>query len=125
MADKTLVRKRASSVSTAPRFSNYSNVIIHIDDKTQVSAKNGNNAGRTLELDNPFGSQALADRILSKLRGYQYQPYEADGVSLDPAVEIGDGVTVNDIYGGIYIRHEFRVRNTGGGWIYGQSVICF
>lgn len=104
MADKIAVGRRVSTLDVSPAFQTYSKVIIHIDNDTVVTA--GNNSGRTLELDNPFGTQALANQILAKLKGYQYQPYDASGAMLDPAAELGDGVSVRNTYGGIYTRSK-------------------
>ena len=36
------------------------------------------------------------------LEGFQYQPYTAERAILDPAAELGDGLTVNGVYGGIF-----------------------
>ena len=57
----------------------------------------GDETGYVLEVENPMGSQQMAYNILSmlKLRGVRYQPYEADSAMLDPAAEIGDGVTAD------------------------------
>ena len=48
----------------------------------------------------------MANEMLAKLQGFQYQPYKANGAILDPAAEIGDAVSVKDIYGGIYSRER-------------------
>lgn len=108
MADKTSIRNRAHILEDSPQFDSYSKVIIHIDDESYVEA--GTDSGRTLEIDNPFGTQQMAADILEKLRGYQYQPYEATGALLDPAAEIGDGVTVGGVYGGLYRRETLFSR---------------
>lgn len=102
MSDIATVRRRAASLDSSPQFDSYSKVVIHLDNSNQVSA--GTDSGRTLEIDNPFGTQQMAEDILARLRGYQYQPYEASSALLDPAAEIGDGVTVGDVYGGVYRR---------------------
>lgn len=103
MADTVNVFKRIDSVNVSPQFDSYSKVIIAIDDDKQVSS--GTDYGRTLEIENPlFGSETLATNLLSRLRGYQYQPYTANGALLDPAAEIGDGIFANGVYGGIYTR---------------------
>lgn len=44
----------------------------------------------------------MANNILKDIKGYKYHPYNATGAFLDPSAEIGDGVTVNGIYSGIY-----------------------
>ena len=102
MSDTAYVGLRVGNVDVSPQFNAYSKVIIHIDDETEVVA--GNDTGRTLEIDNPFGNQQMADDMLSRLRGYQYQPYQADDALLDPAAEIGDAVETSTSYGGLYTR---------------------
>lgn len=103
MSDRINLLKRAENVEISPLFNTYAKVILNIDDETQASA--GGGAGRVLELDNPlFGSATVATKMLNRLRGYQYQPYKATGALLDPAAEIGDGISVNDVYGGLYAR---------------------
>lgn len=105
MADVVNVLKRVESVDIAPQFDSYTKVVINIDDNTQVSK--GEETGRTLELDNPlFGSETMATNLLARLRGYQYQPYTATGALLDPAAEMGDGISANGVYGGIYTRER-------------------
>ena len=102
MADVISLGQRVSSVDVSPQFHPYSKVIIHIDDDNAVEV--GDSTGRTLEFDNPFGSEAMARNILNRLSGYQYQPYQADGALLDPAAEIGDAVGTATSYGGLYTR---------------------
>ena len=105
MSDSINILQRAENVEIAPLFNTYSKVILNIDDETQASS--GTGSGRTLELDNPlFGSQAVAAKMLQRLRGYQYQPYSAQGALVDPAAEMGDAISVNDVYGGIYTRER-------------------
>lgn len=98
------IARRVTSVDVAPQFDNYSKVIIHVSDDTAYEA--GNDSGRTLEIDNPFGTQHMAEDILASLTGFQYQPYYADGALLDPAAEIGDAVNMRGAYGGIYTRER-------------------
>lgn len=102
MADVISLGQRVSSVDVSPQFQPYSKVIIHIDDDNAVEV--GNNTGRVLEIDNPLGSREMAQNILNRLSGYQYQPYQADGALLDPAAEIGDAVGTATSYGGLYTR---------------------
>ena len=102
MSDSVNIQQSLKHLDASPRFSAYSKVIIHVDDDTVIEV--GNDSGRTLEFTNPFGTQAMANDILSRLSGLEFQPYKADGAFLDPAAEMGDAVTVRDIYGGIYSR---------------------
>jgi hypothetical protein len=104
LSDVVNVFKEISNLDVSPQFNSYSKVVIHIDDETTVEY--GNDSGRTLEFDNPFGTQAMAQTILASLQasGYQYQPYDAQGTILDPAAEIGDALSATNVYGGIYTR---------------------
>lgn len=106
MSDITTVRKRAFQLEASPQFDAYSRVTIRVNDNNDEDSvvTVGNDTGRTMEIYNPFGTKAMASDILAKLRGYQYQPYEAEGALLDPAAEIGDAVTVGNVYGGVYRR---------------------
>lgn len=104
MSDVVNVFKEISNLDVTPQFNSYSKVVIHIDDETTVEY--GNNSGRTLEFDNPFGTQTMAQSILTSLQrsGFQYQPYDAQGAILNPAAEIGDALSATNVYGGIYTR---------------------
>lgn len=107
MSDRINILNRVDTVDVAPQFTNYSKVRILVgqnESGEEVVYEAGDDYGRTLELQNPFGTQTMANRILQKLRGYQYQPYRADGALLDPAAEIGDAISSRGIYGGIYNR---------------------
>lgn len=108
MSDSITLQKRAMSLETSPQFENYSKVVIQIDNDTEVSA--GDESGRVLTITNPFGTEQMAQDILAKLQGYQYQPYDASGALLDPAAEIGDAVSVGNVYGGIYTRKTYFSR---------------
>lgn len=103
MSDIVNIGSRVQNLDVAPQFAPYSKVIIHIDDETAIEV--GDNSGRTLEVNNPFGTQTMAQNMLTKLRGYQYQPYTAKGALLDPAAEIGDALSSPANYGGIYSRN--------------------
>ena len=101
------VLQRAANLEVSPQFDGYSAVRIFIgtdDDGNAVVYESGNTDGRVLEIKNPFGTQEMADNILADIQGYQYQPLSADNALLDPAAEMGDGVTVNGVYSGIFVR---------------------
>ena len=105
MAD-ILIDKRATNLDISDAFDGYSRVII----KTGQQDENGNdiayisgtNMGRTLEIENPWGNQTIADNILAKIQGWAYQPLKADGTSINPAFEVGDSIVVNNVFSGIY-----------------------
>ena len=90
-----------SFVSSA-QFDGYSGVVIVVSDDVEYSA--GTDTGRILTLNCPWGTQEMANDILESIQGYQYQPYTASDAILDPAAELGDGITANNVYGGIYTK---------------------
>lgn len=90
------------SFRSSPQFDGYSKVIIIVSDEIEYTA--GNDLGRTMRLTCPWGTPEMAENILESIRGYQYQPYTAEDAILDPAAELGDGVTANNVYGGVYTQ---------------------
>lgn len=96
----TSIGKSAATLLVSKNFGAYSKVIINVTAELYYQA--GNDTGRTLEIDCPWGTQAMANNLLSSLQGFQYQPFTAESAILDPAAELGDGITVNGIYGGIF-----------------------
>ena len=93
--------KRYMELDVSPQFNGYSGVEIVVDENTEPCFA-GNRTGRVLTIENPWGTQEQADNILSSLQGFAYQPYTASGALLDPAAEIGDGVSLNGLYSGLY-----------------------
>lgn len=102
MDNRVNLLNRAKSLDASPLFQPYSKVVIHVGNNEVISV--GNDTGRTLEYDDPFGTKEQAEKQLAKLRGFQYQPYDAKSAFLNPAAEIGDGVSIKNIYGGLYSR---------------------
>lgn len=91
----------AQSISLGRKLATVTGVIIHAgqnEDGEDIIYQAGDDSGYVLETENQFGSQQMASMILFalKLRGYQYQPFNAGAVLLDPSVEIGDPVSVSD-----------------------------
>ena len=102
LSDTTNLRSSVDGLKKQPTFDGYSKIILTVSDEVEYTA--GTDSGRTLTLSCPWGTQEMADRILSKVRGFQYQPFSASGAHLDPASEIGDGVTVGRVYSGIFSK---------------------
>lgn len=98
----TFLGRRMRSFRSSPEFDGFSKVVIVVSDEIEYSA--GTDSGRTLRLTNPWGTPQMAQNILSSIRGFQYQPFEADGAMLDPAAELGDGITANNVYSGVYTK---------------------
>lgn len=103
MSDVINVRKSLSSLEKQDTFNGYSKVVVVVSDEMEYSA--GTDSGRTLTLDCPWGTQKMAEDILSRIQGFQYQPYTADGAHIDPAAEIGDGFAAGNLYSGIYSKN--------------------
>ena len=103
MSDVINVRKSLSSLEKQDTFNGYSKVVVVVADELEYSA--GTDSGRTLTLDCPWGTQKMAEDILSRIQGFQYQPYTADGAHIDPAAEIGDGFAAGNLYSGIYSKN--------------------
>lgn len=103
--DRTSVGRKAESLNVMGRFSPISRVEVNVTEDLFYAA--GDETGRIITVDCPFGTQAMANNLLAMLQGYVYQPFEARRSIANPATELGDGVTVGDVYGGIYaIYHK-------------------
>ena len=107
MAESFNLLRRVSSLDTSMELPAYSGVVIFAgqdDAGNNIEYRAGDQTGTLLEITNEWGSQAQADAIYRKIRGYRYQPYKASGTHIDPSVEIGDAVTIADTYGGVFLR---------------------
>ena len=102
MSDTTNLRRSVSSLEKQDVFDGYTKVVISVSDDVEYSA--GTDTGRTMTLVCPWGTQAMAETLLSRVRGFQYQPFTAYGAHLDPSVELGDGVTVGKVYSGVFTK---------------------
>ena len=96
MSDKVYLGQNASDLDYDEKAPKISRVNLAVDSDHIYTS--GDDTGRTLEVSCPWGSQAMADSILSKVSGIEYQPYEASDALLDPATEIGDGITLGGVY---------------------------
>lgn len=99
-ADTVDIGRRMRSFSSSEALSGYDRVelIVNEDDAYYAGAA----SGRTLTVECPWGTQAIANTLLAQFRGFRYQPYKAENAILDPAAELGDGITANGVTGEIY-----------------------
>lgn len=97
MSDRLYLGREVSSFASSPTFTPWSRVVIWYDDEKCFTA--GDNTGRTLEVDCPWATQQMANNLLASVKDVRYTPYEAAGALLDPAAELGDGITINGVYG--------------------------
>lgn len=105
MSDKIFVGSAASGLTEADKLLPYSKVTVTDGTNSYTS---GDDTGRELTVNVPLlpttDGATLAANILAAVKNYRYQPYEAADALLDPAAELGDGVTVGGIYGGIHAK---------------------
>lgn len=100
MSDAVNILRSMESFEKAEQFDGFSRVVIIVSDEIEYSS--GSDTGRTLTLNCPWGTQEIADNILQSIKGFQYQPMTANGALVDPSAEIGDGISANGVYSGIY-----------------------
>ena len=82
-----------------------SGIELMVDDKNMYFA--GNDDGYVMTIDCPYGTQEMANDLLAKAQGFEYQGFTAEQVILPPETELGDGVTVAGIYG-MVARRSFK-----------------
>ena len=102
------VGKNVQGMDISPKFGAYTGVeIVKSEDSgTETVIRSDTfspESGRIFRISNPWGTKEQANNILARLQGgFQYQPYSAIGAEVNPAAEIGDGITANNVYSGIY-----------------------
>ena len=82
-----------------------SGIELMVDEKNMYFA--GNDDGYVMTIDCPYGTQEMANDLLAKAQGFEYQGFTAEQVILPPETELGDGVTVAGIYG-MVARRSFK-----------------
>lgn len=82
-----------------------SGIELMVDEKNMYFA--GTYDGYVMTIDCPYGTEDMANDLLTKAKGFAYQGFTAEQVILPPEVELGDGVTVAGIYGMI-ARRSFK-----------------
>lgn len=102
MSEAIRLGKSIVNLEAAPQFEGYSKVTLEVSDDVIYTA--GTDTGRNLTVSCPWGTQQMANDILARIKGYKYQPYTATGALLDPAAELGDGVSMRNVYGGIFAQ---------------------
>lgn len=95
--DKVYVGNQTAGAEQIPAFSPISQIVLKISDSAAFESKS-DTKGMTLEASCAYGNQQIADDLLTQLKGYAYQPVQAEDALIDPAAELGDGLTVNGVY---------------------------
>lgn len=95
--DKTYLGRRLAKFSPGIASQPISKVEL-LGENGDVVGVSGSDTGRTLTALQPDGTNAMAAAILAKVSGYKHIGYEGSKALLDPAVELGDAVTVDGLY---------------------------
>jgi hypothetical protein len=95
--DKTYLGRRLADFSPGIASKPITKVEL-LDENGDVVGVSGSDTGRTLTALQPDGTDAMAASILAKVSGYKHIGYDGRKALLDPAVEIGDAVTVDGLY---------------------------
>lgn len=96
MSEKYYVGKDVTSFSDNGKYKPISRVTLLVDDENSLTA--GDDTGMEIVASCPHATQPMVNALLQAMKGYQYQAYEAGAANIDPAAELGDGVTVGGIY---------------------------
>ena len=96
MSDKYYVGGDITSFADNGKYKPISRVTLLVDDENSLTA--GDDTGMEIVASCPHATQAMVNALLQTMKGYQYQAYEAGAANIDPAAELGDGVTVGGIY---------------------------
>lgn len=96
MSDKYYVGGDITSFSDNGRYKPISRVTLLVDDENSLTA--GDDTGMEVIASCPHATQPMVNALLQTMKGYRYQAYEASAANIDPAAELGDGVTVGGIY---------------------------
>lgn len=96
MSDKYYVGGDITSFSDNGKYKPISRVTLLVDDENSLTA--GDDTGMEVIASCPYATQPMVSALLQTMKGYQYQAYEAGAANIDPAAELGDGVTVGGIY---------------------------
>lgn len=110
MSDKHYVGLDITGFENNGKSLPISRVTLLADDENAYTA--GDDTGLEITADCPHATQAMVNTLLSALKGSRYQMYSADAAKIDPAAELGDGVTVGGIYSVIS-----RIQDDGSGYI--------
>lgn len=86
-----------------------SRVTLKLDDNNVLTA--GDDTGLEIISDCPHATQEMVNALLAQLKGTQYQMFNADDARIDPAAELGDGITVGGVYSVIS-----RIADDGSGF---------
>lgn len=97
MSEKYYVGADLVTYSNNGKYKPVSRITLAVDDSKVITA--GDDTGLEIYAACPHATQEMANALLSKLKGYVYQSFEAGEANLNPSAELGDGITAGGIYG--------------------------
>lgn len=109
MSDKHYIGLDVTSFENTGKHKPVSRVTLFVDEENYYTS--GDDTGKEITASCPSATQEMADTLLAKFVGYEHQSFNAGSANIDPAAELGDGVTV----GGIYATLS-RVNDAGTGY---------
>lgn len=86
-----------------------SRVTLKLDDNNVLTA--GDDTGLEIISDCPHATQEMVNALLAQIKGTRYQMFNADDARIDPAAELGDGITAGGVYSVIS-----RISDDGSGF---------
>lgn len=96
MSEKYYVGGDITSFVDNGKYKPISRVTLFVDDENSLTA--GDDTGMEVIASCPHATQPMVNALLQAMKGYRYQAYEAGAANIDPAAELGDGVTVAGVY---------------------------
>lgn len=100
MSDTVNVGLSLNSLDSSPEYQEVTKVIVNLDDSNYIVA--GDDTGGTLECSSPFATQEIANDLLNRVAYFKYRPFVANKAFVDPAAEIGDGISVGGINSSLF-----------------------
>ena len=94
--DSVFLGANAASFERKGESQAISKITLVVDEENFYSA--GDDTGYELTADCPWATQAMADALLTAMRGRTITAYAAGSALLDISAELGDGITVNGVY---------------------------
>ena len=94
--DSVFLGANAASFERKGESQAISKITLAVDEENFYSA--GDDTGYELTADCPWATQAMADALLTAMRGKTITAYAAGSALLDISAELGDGITVNGVY---------------------------
>lgn len=86
----------AMSVETYGLLNPISKVTMYFDDESAF--EKGNDNGSAIEIHSKWATQQTTDYVHGVLNGYEYVPVKATGAYIDPALEVGDVIEIDDTH---------------------------